>query len=592
MKKNNKGFTLIEIISVIIIIGIISLIAVPAISQYVEKSKNTALTAYEKSMEAAAKNQIVKCLEGNEKCNLPKEDNKIKIYLSELIDEGYIDEMKNPETSEFCESFLSYVEVENIGNDYEYTACLFCGDYTTQRNACTDYDLDENDPICGEATGSSTRWTKDNRTISVRCSDNGSGCTKDVFSKTFSRTTKESTITIVDNSGRTKMCEVNAYVDKTPPTCELEVKEGTYLAAYGWYYGDSIKVGIRSYYDGDSGIVTYGMGTSINNKDYNKKMELEVREGITTVIGYVKDTAGNEGYCSLDVRVGGGKPEFNHKYGYQVYPKQTTDNLTYTLSGITEGSGYLETTSTVPKITLTNLSKYRNVEKVVITLSQGIPSTTTGTVTPSGGSAKTAIMTKDATEVVFDIEKGTYENIEIRLGTISGKKYYISKIELMTSENNIWTNKPVSVNIYSRDIGIATTSATFDNGSNWQPEMSKSYSSNTSNVIKTKNQADLISDPANFSITGIDTSVPSCTLKITSGTLNGTGTAYISDVRVEFDTYTDSGGSGVLTYGIDSLTGGTYKDYSANGTYDVTGYIADNAGNISTCSISFTRASS
>ena len=39
--KNNKGFTLIEILTVIIILGIIMIIAVPAVSKYISESKDT-----------------------------------------------------------------------------------------------------------------------------------------------------------------------------------------------------------------------------------------------------------------------------------------------------------------------------------------------------------------------------------------------------------------------------------------------------------------------------------------------------------------------------------------------------------------------
>lgn len=41
MKKNNKGFTLIEIIAVIVIIGVIFIIAVPAVSSYILDSRKT-----------------------------------------------------------------------------------------------------------------------------------------------------------------------------------------------------------------------------------------------------------------------------------------------------------------------------------------------------------------------------------------------------------------------------------------------------------------------------------------------------------------------------------------------------------------------
>ena len=79
--------------------------------------------------------------------------------------------------------------------------------------------IDKSAPTCGSVTGQSTSWTKNNRTISVKCSDSLSGCAKNSFSNTFVSTTKTSNITIRDNVGNSRNCSVNVYIDKTPPTC-------------------------------------------------------------------------------------------------------------------------------------------------------------------------------------------------------------------------------------------------------------------------------------------------------------------------------------------------------------------------------------
>ncbi len=79
--------------------------------------------------------------------------------------------------------------------------------------------VDKTAPNCGPITGGSTTWTKDNRTVSVSCNDANSGCSVSPVSKVFNTTTKEGTITIADAVGNTRNCPVNAYVDKTGPTC-------------------------------------------------------------------------------------------------------------------------------------------------------------------------------------------------------------------------------------------------------------------------------------------------------------------------------------------------------------------------------------
>lgn len=78
--------------------------------------------------------------------------------------------------------------------------------------------IDRNSPTCGSYSGGSTTWTKNNRTISVTCSDSFSGCTKASFSKTFSSTvaTDNAGIEISDNAGNSTVCTAiqNIYVDK------------------------------------------------------------------------------------------------------------------------------------------------------------------------------------------------------------------------------------------------------------------------------------------------------------------------------------------------------------------------------------------
>ena len=357
--KNKKGFTLIEILAVIIIIGIIAIIAVPSISRYLNSSKDTVYTSYEHSMEDAAKNRIVDCLSGNGDCELPESDEEQRIYLDLLIEEGYLDNMKDPETKNFCEQLVSYVAISGeSATNYKYKACLYCGDYYTNDVECRKIEGDSEAPECGTAIGESTRWTNQNRTITIGCSDASSGCLQTVFSKTFSKTTEngKGTIIIRDRSGRTKECEVNAYVDKTLPTCAITAS-GDFLEGVGWYSLKATAL-LSNKEDADSKLLTYGMGTSNKNREYNKLTELEVGGGVTTVFGYVKDMAGNEGICSADIRVGTEIPKFNLYYGNIIYP----DNSEYyTLSGITEVTGGLKTTSNTPKITIKNTAKYKNV---------------------------------------------------------------------------------------------------------------------------------------------------------------------------------------------------------------------------------------
>ena len=79
--------------------------------------------------------------------------------------------------------------------------------------------LDRTAPTCGTATGASTTWTKNNRTIKQACSDDKSGCEKNSYENEYKTTTKVGTIAIKDKVGNTANCKPNVYVDKTAPTC-------------------------------------------------------------------------------------------------------------------------------------------------------------------------------------------------------------------------------------------------------------------------------------------------------------------------------------------------------------------------------------
>lgn len=87
---------------------------------------------------------------------------------------------------------------------------------------------DKTAPTCGKQDPSVTDWTKESRTITVKCSDKGgAGCEKDSYSKTFSESGKEvntDTITIKDKAGNEKKCKITVKVDKKAPVVSTNVK--------------------------------------------------------------------------------------------------------------------------------------------------------------------------------------------------------------------------------------------------------------------------------------------------------------------------------------------------------------------------------
>ena len=110
-------------------------------------------------------------------------------------------------------STIKYRACDNAGN---------CSAYTT----ASTIKIDKTAPTCGSNNGSAA-WTNANRTVTVNCSDSGSGCTQSTFSQTYSSDTKTSSITIQDNIGNTTICPVNVYVDKTKPTIKITAYKRT-----------------------------------------------------------------------------------------------------------------------------------------------------------------------------------------------------------------------------------------------------------------------------------------------------------------------------------------------------------------------------
>ena len=100
---------------------------------------------------------------------------------------------------------------------------------------------------------------------------------------------------IVDSSGGIGSCELTVKKDTTAPTCTLSIN-GTKNES--GEYTDNPVISFATFKDDVSQITTKGIGTS---KNYTNESFTISNTGKTTVYGYVKDSAGNEGSCSVEV---------------------------------------------------------------------------------------------------------------------------------------------------------------------------------------------------------------------------------------------------------------------------------------------------
>ena len=157
---------------------------------------------------------------------------------------------------------------------------ILTGNVTLYANA-----KDKTAPSCGTITGagSSSSWAK-SRTVSITCSDSGSGCAQSSYSKTWSSTTSTGYITISDNDGNTKDCPVNVYVDTTKPSCGTITGAGS---SSSWAKSRTVSIACS---DSNSGC---------EQASYSHTWSSTATTGYITI----KDKAGNAASCAVNVYV-------------------------------------------------------------------------------------------------------------------------------------------------------------------------------------------------------------------------------------------------------------------------------------------------
>ena len=593
MKK--KGFTLIEILAVIIILGIVAIIAIPAVSSYITDSRNKTYKAHEATMEEAAKSLTVECIDGKENCTLPNKDNSSEIYLSELIEKGFSEKLQNPQGEGYCNEELSYVRVVNKGKGYEYHSCLYCGNYVTEDDNCAEINASDigSAPVCGTVTGQSSEWTNKPRTISVACTDPDNDCRFNTFPKTYKTTTINDQIVISDLRGHINRCNVNVNVDTTPPTCNLVRTGGSQEQQTGWYSGN-VQIAIQNQNDTNSGLLTYGIGTS-KTPDYNRKSSISLQDvnGLITVFGYVKDNAGNEAVCTQTIRVGIEKPEFDVYYGYQLLP--TKEKYSLTGASISTDETNITMNGANAKLTFNNMNKYDDVKRAVIFLNNYVSNGITyrlkyGSKTVSGQ------VNEGTNRIVFEMDKGTYDTYEFTLGNSAGT-LNIKRIELEKEKGttyNTYTSKNATVNLVPsyRTEKVKTVEFSYNGGTNYQSVYYKEFSSSSSGNGRTKNDIGMVSDTKAYSVNNFDNTAPTIndlvasTTEFTNGTI--TITAKTEDTLSGLVQYAWSNDAN-LTYSstewkdVASAPNKTQQTYThtVDRNQTVYFYAKDEAGNVS-----------
>ena len=134
---NKKGFTIIELLAVILIVSILLIIAVPTVMKYMKKGTESYYTSLESELKVAGADYVE-----TYRSLLPQNIGHVRVIaLDELVTNKYID----PVTDEKGNACTGQVTIKKIKTDsYEYYSCLKCGEYYSSKDEDCSYREDDN----------------------------------------------------------------------------------------------------------------------------------------------------------------------------------------------------------------------------------------------------------------------------------------------------------------------------------------------------------------------------------------------------------------------------------------------------------------
>ncbi len=140
MKKS--GFTLVELLAVIVILGVIASIGVASYTYYINQANDTYYVDAEETARAAAESFLTYCsstLYGEDFCRnvvVPSAGNSISVSISTLMDKEFMKVVDSVKTGNRCSGEVVITNNGITGGNYDlsYKVCLRCDDF--QSEAC------------------------------------------------------------------------------------------------------------------------------------------------------------------------------------------------------------------------------------------------------------------------------------------------------------------------------------------------------------------------------------------------------------------------------------------------------------------------
>lgn len=137
MKINKKGFTLVELLAVIVLIGLLSSVALISYTAFIDKTEERVYKTYENTMKATAEMYLI---DNSDK--IPSIGNSETIYLNDLLSANEIDPISNPDDStDICsgddideDSYIRIIRNNDVENNINltYEVCLRCSEYRSE----------------------------------------------------------------------------------------------------------------------------------------------------------------------------------------------------------------------------------------------------------------------------------------------------------------------------------------------------------------------------------------------------------------------------------------------------------------------------
>lgn len=130
MNNNNYGFTLIEVLAVIVVLGFITTLFIPNALKILEDNNVKIYKIKEKELVNAAEQYALY----SGKFNPPTSSQERYVMMPELVSFNYMNKILDNKTGNECKAFVKVTLNDIYG--YNYDACLICDGYKSNSDFC------------------------------------------------------------------------------------------------------------------------------------------------------------------------------------------------------------------------------------------------------------------------------------------------------------------------------------------------------------------------------------------------------------------------------------------------------------------------